>query len=325
VIANPDADDAVVDLVPHLPNGALVAETDEIFVPRRSTVARPVKFSAAQGLPFSVEAVARTSRFVVGGVITHQGQPSTFVPGQSTPRSSWSFAGGFSGNGHQTTLLVSNPSTSPLQVSARVIGDKGAFDLHDPAFDKPIPSGALAQIPINPPTTASSPASGGSFGLQVSSRDGTHYIAALRVSSALAGAQQVAYVDPGTALPDRSWLVPGATGGKVVLVNTSDSAVTAQLIPVGGQPSGQAATRNGGKAATGTGRGATAPPPTQALTLPPGRVVVRDVPGQVDALDVEAGEPGVLVALLGEGEAIPGAVVGGVPAGGPVVQGPAAS
>ncbi len=61
-----------------------------------------------------------------------------------------------------------------------------------------------------------------------------------------------------------------------------------------------------------------------SLTLPPGRVVVRNIAAQVGALDVEAGEPGVLVARLGSGSAIPSALVGGVPAGGPVVQGPAA-
>lgn len=320
VIANPDGDDAVVDLVPHLPNGILTAATQEVFVPRNSTVTTAVKFGgniAAQGLKFALEAVARSGRVVIGAVIAQQGLPPTYVPGQSTARSSWSFAGGLSSNDQQTTLLVTNPTGNTLQVTARLIGDRGAFSLQDPAVVKPIPAGGTAQIPIQPPPTASSPASGGAFGLQVSSRDGTRFIAALRVSSKLGSGQQVAYIDAGTAFPDRSWLVPGtAAGGKVVLVNPSDRSVNAQLIPVGV------------KRAAGNGKGAAAAPAattTTTLALPPDRAVVRTVPAQASALDVEADDPGVLVALLGSGGAIPSAVVGGVPAEGPVDQGPAAN
>jgi hypothetical protein len=329
VIANPNADDAVVDLVPHLPSGIIAGATQEVFVQRRSTVTTKVAFGGktnlAAGLRFSLEAVARSGRVVIGGVITQPGQPPTYVPGQSTPRASWSFAGGLSGNDQQTTLLVSNPTSDALQITARLIGDQGAFTLQDPNLVKPIPSGATAQIPIQPPTTASSATSSGAFGLQVSSRDGSRFIAALRVSSKLGSAQQIAYIDTGTALPDRSWLVPGtAAGGKVVLANPSGSAVTAQLIPVGARPAaGGGNGKAGSGAATAAAKSAVAPAAT-SLTLPPGRVVVRAVPPRAGALDVEASEPGVLVALLGSGGAIPSAVVGGVPAEGPVVQGPAA-
>ena len=318
VIANPDAEDAVVDLVPHLANGSIVNSTQEIFVPHRSTKTTKVGVgdNLGPGLQFSVEVVARSGRVVTGAVITRKAQPPTFVPGPSTPRSSWSFAGGLTGNGHQTSLLLANPSSKPLQVSARIISDKGAFNLPGSALDKPVPGGAMAQIPIS--TSATSAA--GAFGVEVQSRDGTRFIAALRVSTVLGSAQQIGYVDPGSALPDRSWLVPGAGGGQVVLVNTSTSAVNAQLIPVG-QPAGQ--TANQGKSTAGKSATAAAPA-TVSLTLPPGRVVVRNIAAQVGALDVEAGEPGVLVAQLGSGSAIPSALVGGVPAGGPVVQGPAA-
>jgi hypothetical protein len=54
-------------------------------------------------------------------------------------------------------------------------------------------------------------------------------------------------------------------------------------------------------------------------------VLVQKVPAGVENLLVEAGATGLVAAPVGGGQVVPGSAVGGIPAGGPVVTGPAAA
>jgi hypothetical protein len=61
------------------------------------------------------------------------------------------------------------------------------------------------------------------------------------------------------------------------------------------------------------------------VAVPPGRVTVQKVPGDVQNLVVQAGSAGLVAAPLNGGPIVPGSAIGGLPAGGPIVPGPAAA
>jgi hypothetical protein len=295
VVANPDNDPAVVDLVPHVNQGALAAAA-ELFVPPRSAKVQTLSNGELIALKPAIEVIAKSGRVVAGAVISQKDQQKIFVPGQPTTRSQWTFAGGLAGADRSTSVLITNPSASPLSVSVSVSTDQGTFKPGND-FDNPIPGGSSAAIQVPPLQSRGS----GAFALRISSRDGANFVAALRVSTPTA-AGDVTYLDLGTGGSDRSWFVPAIPASRqVVLANLGKGPVSAQL----GRPG--ADTRGG------------------AVKVDPGKVVVRQVPSGAKTLEVAADQPGLLVAPLGGGLAIPGADIGGVPAGGPIVAGQAAA
>jgi Family of unknown function (DUF5719) len=295
VVANPDNDPAVVDLVPHVNQGALAAAA-ELFVPPRSAVVQTLSNGELIALKPAIEVIAKSGRVVAGAVIQQKDQQKIFVPGQPTARSAWSFAGGLAGTDRSTSVLITNPSSSPLSVSVQVSTDRGTFRPGND-FDNPIPAGSSAAIQVPPLSTRGS----GAFALRINSRDGANFVAALRVSTPTS-AGDVTYLDLGNGGADRSWFVPEIPASKqVVLANVGNGTVAARL----------------GAAGTGKGGG--------TVKVAAGTVLVRPVPAGAKALEIVTERPGLLVAPLGGGLALAGAEIGGVPAGGPVVAGQAAA
>jgi hypothetical protein len=294
VVANPDNDPAVVDLVPHVNQGALAAAA-ELFVPPRSAKVQTLSNGELIALKPAIEVIAKSGRVVAGAVIDQKDEQKIFVPGQPTTRSQWTFAGGLAGTDRSTSVLITNPSASPLSVEVQVSTDQGTFRPGND-FDNPIPGGSSAAIQVPPLRIGGE----GAFALRIKSRDGANFVAALRVSTPTA-AGDVTYLDLGTGGSDRSWFVPAIPASKqIVLANLETWPVSAQL----GRPGADA----GGA----------------AVKVDPGKVVVRQVPNGAQTLEVAVDRPGLLVAPLGGGLVIAGAQIGGVPAGGPVVAGPAA-
>jgi hypothetical protein len=296
IIANPDSQPAVVDLVPHLTSGSIRSDDREVFVQPGEAVVRPLGDDAPAGLKPSIEVVARAGRVVVGAAVSSGGKQPTLLPAQGAARPSWSFAGGVSGGGRQTQVLVTNPNPAPLQVDLQVTTSKATF--RPPGeFSEPIANGGTAELDI-PALDIKGP-----FAVQVRSLNGAPFVAALRVTEG-DGNQTSSRIDLGTGQSERGWLVPGAPGsGQLVLANLSSDELEARLGDLG---------------AGGTSAG-------QPIRVPPGRVTLKKVPEGIENLVVQAGAAGLVAAPLDGGPVVPGSAIGGLPAGGPVVPGPAAA
>jgi hypothetical protein len=293
VIANPDNQPAVVDLVPHLTSGSIRPE-EEVFVKPGQTVVKSLGDDAPAGLKPSIEVVAKAGRVVAGAAVTARGskQP-TLLPAQGAVRPAWSFAGGVSGGGRRSQLLVTNPNPAPLQLRVQVTTTRSTLK---PAgrFEEPIANGGTAELDI-PPLGVDGP-----FAVQVRSADGAPFVAALRVSE---GDNTTSRIDLGAAQPERGWLVPGVPGtGRLVLANLSSAPLEARLADLGGPG--------------GFGR---------PVRVPPGRVAVQDVPKGAENLLLATPEAGLVAAPFGGGPIVPRSAVGGLPPGGPIVPGPAAA
>jgi hypothetical protein len=295
IIANPDSQPAVVDLVPHLTSGSIRPDR-EIFIKPGEAVVRPLGDDAPAGLKPSIEVVARAGRVVVGAAVGSAAGRQTLLPAQGAARPAWSFAGGISGGGRQAQVLVTNPNASQLRVEVQVATAKGIFKPPG-EFDEPIANGGTAELAI--PTLDVK----GPFAVQVRSLDGAAFVASLRVSEG-DGNQTTSRIDLGTGQEERGWLVPGTPdGGQLVLANLSSTTLEARL---GDLESG----------------GASAGKPVRVA---PGRVAVQKVPEGLDNLLVQAGSVGLVAAPLDGGPIVPGSAIGGLPAGGPITLGPAAA
>jgi hypothetical protein len=293
IIANPDSQPAVVDLVPHLTSGSIRSDDREVFIKPGEAAVRVLGDDAPAGLKPSIEVIARAGRVVVGAAVSSGAKAPTLLPAQGAARPAWSFAGGVSGGGRQAEVLVTNPNPTPLQVEVQVTTSKATFR---PAgdFGEPIANGGTAELPI-PALDVKGP-----FAVQVRSVNGAAFVAALRVTEGEASSR----IDLGTGQSERGWLVPGPPeGGQLVLANLSAGELEARL---------------GDLTAGGGGAG-------QPVRLPPGRVTLQKVPKGVDNLVVQAGAAGLVAAPLNGGPIVPGSAIGGLDAGGPVVAGPAAA
>jgi hypothetical protein len=295
IIANPDSQPAVVDLVPHLTSGSIRPER-EIFVKPGEAQVHGLGDDAPPGLKPSIEVVARAGRVVVGATVSNGAGRQTLLPAQGAARPAWSFAGGVSGGGRQAQVLVTNPNPAPLQVNLQVATAKGTFK---PAgeFDEPIANGGTVELAI-PALDVEGP-----FAVQVRSVNGAPFVAALRVSEG-DGTKATSRIDLGTGQPERGWLVPGLPeDGRLVLANLSSTELEARLgdLTAGGSSAGK------------------------PVRVPAGRVAVQKVPAGIDNLLVEAGSAGLVAAPLNGGPIVPGSAIGGLPAGGPIVPGPAAA
>jgi hypothetical protein len=291
VIANPDSQPAVVDLVPHLTSGSIRSDDREVFIKPGEAQVRELGDEAPAGLKPSIEVIARAGRVVVGAAVSSGAKAPTLLPAQSAIKPAWSFAGGVSGGGRQAEVLVTNPNPTPLQVDVRVTTAKASFR---PAgdFGEPIANGGTAELPI-PALDVKGP-----FAVQVRSVNGAAFVAALRVTEGETSSR----IDLGTGQPERGWLVPGAPArGQLVLANLASEQLEAHLGDVGG---------------AGTGA---------AVPVPAGRLAIARVPGGVDNLVVQASAAGLVAAPLNGGPIVPGSAIGGLDAGGPVVPGPAAA
>ena len=294
VVANPDNDPAVVDLVPHVNQGALVAAA-ELFVPPRSAVVKTLSNGELIALKPAIEVIAKSGRVVAGAMIAQKDSQKIFVPGQPTTHAEWSFAGGLAVTDRSTFVLLTNPSSSPLSVSVQVSTDRGTFKPGS-EFDNPIPGGASAAIQVPPLRIGGS----GAFALRVRSRDGAPFVAALRVTTPTSTGTGT-YLDLGNVASDRTWFVPTMPVSKqVVLANLGSQPISARL---------------GGNAAGGG----------TSVKVDAGKVVVRPAPSGAKSFQVATDGPGLLVTPLLGGLSVSNAEIGGVPAGGPVVQGQAAA
>ena len=293
IIANPDSQPAVVDLVPHLTSGSIRSDDREVFIKPGEAAVRVLGDDAPAGLKPSIEVIARAGRVVVGAAVSTGAKAPTLLPAQGAARPAWSFAGGMSGGGRQAEVLVTNPNPTPLQVEIQVTTAKATFR---PAgdFGEPIANGGTAELPI-PALDVKGP-----FAVQVRSVNGAAFVAALRVTEG----ENSSRIDLGTGQSERGWLVPGPPeGGQLVLANLSSEELEARL---------------GDLTAGGDGAG-------QPVRLPPGRVTLQKVPKGVGNLVVQAGAAGLVAAPLNGGPIVPGSAIGGLDAGGPVVPGPAAA
>ena len=296
IIANPDSEPAVVDLVPHLTSGSIRSDDREVFIKPGEAQVRTLGDDAPAGLKPSIEVVARAGRVVVGAAISSPGRQPTLLPAQGTARPWWSFAGGVSGGGSQTQVLVTNPNATPLQVDVQVTTSKGTF--RPPGdFGEPINNGGTAELDI-PALDVKGP-----FAVRVRSVNGAPFVAALRVTEG-DGKQTTSRIDLGTGQAEQGWMVPGATGGgELVLANLSKDELEARL---------------GDLTAGGAGAG-------DPVRVPPGRMTVQKVPDGIENLVIQAGTAGLVAAPRNGGPIVPGSAIGGLPAGGPIVPGPAAA
>jgi len=293
IIANPDSQPAVVDLVPHLTSGSIRSDDREVFIKPGEAQVRVLGDDAPAGLKPSIEVIARAGRVVAGAAVSSGAKAPTLLPAQGAARPAWSFAGGVSGGGRQAEVLVTNPNPTPLQVDVQVTTAKATFR---PAgdFGEPIANGGTAELPI-PALDVKGP-----FAVQVRSVNGAPFVAALRVTEGETSSR----IDLGTGRSERGWLVPGPPGGgQLVLANLSAGELVARL---------------GDLTAGGGGAG-------QPVRLPPGRITLQKVPKGVDNLVIQAGATGLVAAPLNGGPIVPGSAIGGLDAGGPVVPGPAAA
>ena len=296
VVANPDSEPAVVDLVPHLTTGALQAQK-ELFVPPRSARAQALATGYTVGTKPAIEVVAKAGRVVAGALITGKGGAAlALLPAQSGLRPDWAFAGGQAGGGKRTELLVTNPNQTALQLQVQVSTAKGTFK---PAgqFDKPIDPGAAVALSI-PEVGVSGP-----FAVRARARDGAApFAASLRVSEGT-GDSFSSTVDLGAGDPVAGWLVSKPQpGAKLALANVSSVPLQVRFsnLPGGSRPAGE------------------------PITVPAGRVAQGAVPNGASNLLLASSGPGLVAALAG-GSVVPSSAVGGVPAQGPVVGGPAAA
>jgi hypothetical protein len=296
VIANPDSDPAVVALVPHVSQGSQQAVA-EVFVPPRAAVTKPFSYGQLVGLKPSIEVIAKSGRVVAGAVIVQKDKQRTYVPAQTAARTEWSFAGGLAGAARSTSVLITNPSSSPLSVSVQVSTDRGTFKPGND-FDNPVPAGAAVAVQVPPLRIGGS----GAFAVRVRSRDHAEFVAALRVTTPSATGT-ASYVDLGTGEPDNRWLVPAVPASKrVVLANIGGDALSARLTGIGSR----------------AGAGST-------VQVGPGKVIVRELPPGAKSFEVTSDQTGLLVASLQSGLVLPGTAIGGLPPGGPVIAGPAAA
>jgi Family of unknown function (DUF5719) len=297
IIANPDNQPAVVDLVPHLTSGSIRPDDREVFIQPGEAVVRALGDEAPAGLKPSIEVVARAGRVVAGAAVSTGGREPTLLPAQGTAQPAWSFAGGVSGGGRQAEVLVTNPNPDPLQVDVQVITAKATF--RPPGeFGEPIANGGTAELGI-PALDVQGP-----FAVHVRSVNGAPFVAALRVTEG-DGNETSSRIDVGTGQPERDWLVPGTPeGGELVLANLSSTELEARL--------GDLTDRGGGGAG-------------QPVRVPAGRVALKKVPDGIDNLVVQAGSAGLVAAPLNGGPIVPGSAIGGLPAGGPITPGPAAA
>jgi hypothetical protein len=296
IIANPDNQPAVVDLVPHLTSGSIRPDDREVFIQPGEAVVRALGDNAPAGLKPSIEVVARAGRVVAGAAVSSGARAPTLLPAQGAARPAWSFAGGVSGGGAQSQVLVTNPNQTRLQVDVKVTTAKATF--RPPGdFGEPIANGGTAELAIPALDTK------GPFAVHVRSLNGAPFVAALRVTEG-DGSQTTSRIDLGTGQPERNWLVPGAPqSGQLVLANLSSGELEARLSDL-------------------NARGGTT---GQPVRVPPGRVTVKKVPAGVANLVVQAGSTGLVAAPLDGGPAVPGSTIGGLPAGGPITPGPAAA
>jgi Family of unknown function (DUF5719) len=295
IIANPDSQPAVVDLVPHLTSGSIRSDDRELYVQPGEAVVRALGDDAPAGLKPSIEVVARAGRVVAGAVVSSGDRTPTLLPAQGAAKPAWSFAGGVSGGGRQAQVLVTNPNQTPLQVDVHVTTSKGTF--RPPGeFGEPIANGGTAELAI--PTLDVK----GPFAVQVRSVNRAPFVAALRVTEG-DGNQTTSRIDLGAGQAESGWLVPGTPeGGQLVLANLSSTELEARLADL-------------------TGGGSAGDP----VRVPPGRVALKKVPDGVDNLVVQSGSAGLVAAPLNGGPIVPGSAIGGLPIAGPVVPGPAAA
>ena len=222
IIANPDSQPAVVDLVPHLTSGSIRSDDREVYIQPGEAVVRALGDDAPAGLKPSIEVVARAGRVVAGAAVSSGGRTPTLLPAQGAAKPAWSFAGGDSGGGRQAQVLVTNPNPTPLQVDVQVTTSKATF--RPPGeFGEPIANGGTAELAI--PTLDVK----GPFAVQVRSVNGAPFVAALRVTEG-DGNQTTSRIDLGTGQAESGWLVPGTPeGGKLVLANLSSDELEARL------------------------------------------------------------------------------------------------
>jgi hypothetical protein len=296
IIANPDSQPAVVDLVPHLTSGSIRPDQREVFVQPGEAVVRSLGDDAPAGLKPSIEVIARAGRVVAGAAVSSGGRAPTLLPAQGAAKPAWSFAGGVSGGGRQAQVLVTNPNPTALQVDVQLTTAKATF--RPPGeFGEPIANGGTAELAI-PALDVKGP-----FAVHVRSVDGAPFVAALRVTQG-DGNQTTSRIDLGTGQAERGWLVPGTPeGGQLVLANLSTEELEARLgdLTAGGAAAGE------------------------PVRVPAGRVAVQKVPDGIDNLIVQAGAAGLVAAPLNGGPIVPGSAIGGLPAGGPITPGPAAA
>jgi Family of unknown function (DUF5719) len=307
VIANPETADATVNITPHVSEGSLHPDDlQNVFVKAGTTVRKDLDVPDLQGLPFTAEVVASQGRVVVGTRMDSRvgdRRERLVVPAQQTERSSWLFTGGLAGDARQVELLVTNPNPKALSLVVEGANDQGRFKV--PGFDLPVPDGAIneAIVPVQFGKT-------GAFSLRVRSKDGSRFVAAMRLGTS-AGAVDASHLELGGSGLDARWMAPVApASGRVVLANTAATPVRATL---------------SGLARAEAGAGGQAAPARSAVTIRPGQVRITYLPKGARSLLLVADGPGLVVAPVGQGQLVPGSQVGGVPLAGAVTPGPAAA
>lgn len=298
VLANPGREGAVVQVVIHTRTQAYApGNLRRLFIPPRSAVRESLRGSTPGFDQAAAQVTALIGDITVGAVNTEEGADPLVVPAQAGTRDRWWFAGGLGGRGDQTEVLLTNPGEQEIAVEARVLTDKGPATTEKFA-DARLGPGATRRVALDDIGITEGP---GAMGVEVRTRGGEPFAAALLVRPGPAK-RLPAYVDPGGGDGRGTrWLLPHVAQPHLVsAANFGTEQVNLAFRPVGG---GQ---------------------PLHTLTIPPSVVQTWQVPPQKGGVVIEASAPGLVVTTAGRGPALPGSVMDGVPAAGPILPGPVA-
>lgn len=300
VLANPGRDGAVVQIVIHVRGQAFEpSQLRRLFIP--GGAARRVALrELISGFDLAAAQVrSLIGEIAVGAVNTESGGANPLVvPAQAGSRNQWRFAGGLGGRGDQTEVLLTNPNDAEIAVEARVLTDKGPATTERFA-DVTLPPGSTRRVALDDVGIEEGL---GAMGVEVRTVGQEPFAAALLVRPA-SNKRLPVYVDPGGGDgTGRRWILPHvAQPHHVSMANFGTTPVNVTLLPVGGGAA------------------------LHTMTIPPSQVQVWEAPPQEGGVIVEAATPGLVVMPLGRGPAVPGVVMDGVDAGGPVLPGPVAN
>lgn len=157
VLFNPFSADASVDLVAAVVDGIRSpTEWAGVVIPAGSTRTIDLSEQVQRRDQFALTVRVRSGRVFTEMVQTYDGiavDPATNVKGLRLvspvvePRSSWTFAGGFTDGGATEIIVVQNPTTEKVDVTVQVFPD-GAADLLPEPFELSIPAGWYSTLDL---------------------------------------------------------------------------------------------------------------------------------------------------------------------------------
>jgi Family of unknown function (DUF5719) len=242
VLLDPFGDDAIVDVTFLTDDG--VQQPDDfqgLSVPRRSRVTIPVHEAVPRQRNVAIHVHARTGRVVAERSELFDGTASegeiarrgiALSAGQETPRRTWQFADGTTGDGATAAIGVANFGSRPTTVEVGVLleGGVGAATFAPQTVE--VPARGVARVDVGSTIPA-----GTRYAVSVASRDaegdGERVVAGILEWWSDSSSSTGTASTPGSSLLARRWVVALPSGdldGVVTVVNPGTAAATAGLL-----------------------------------------------------------------------------------------------